>query len=160
MSQKKPVYVTAEGLRKLQEELMYRKSTLSQQIADEIGQALEEGDLRENAGYAEGQRARFDNNQRISELEDILGRIVVVEQGQGIPSVAGLGVMVELETESGQRLSLTLVGNHETDVFSGKISNESPMGKELMGRKVGDHIEFRGPRGVQVYRLLELRYSS
>lgn len=159
MTQKKPVYVTAEGKRKLEDELAFLKTSKRQEIADNMGQAIEEGDLRENAGYDEARRAMWDNEARISELEDILGRVRVVEAGEGIPESVGLGVAVELETESGQRMNLTIVGSHESDVFSGKISDESPIGKELMGKKVGDHIEFKGPRGTQVYRVLELKYT-
>ncbi|WP_027893198.1 transcription elongation factor GreA [Calidithermus chliarophilus] len=156
---KKPVYMTAEGVKRLEEELAHRKTTKLAQIADEMGAAIAEGDLRENAGYDEARRAMWDNNSRIAEIEDILSRVVVVEAGNGTPKEIGVGVTVELETETGQRMSLTIVGSAEADVFSGKISDESPMGKALMGKKAGDHVEIPGRKGAQVYRVLELKYA-
>lgn len=96
MSQNKPVYLTAEGLKRLQDELTTLKTVKRQEIAAAFEQAIEEGDLRENAGYDEARRAQWDNDRRISELESILARAVVVEAGNGTPLEVGLGVSVEL----------------------------------------------------------------
>jgi len=159
MVDKKPVYLTAEGKQRLEEELNYRKSVKVQQIAEEMGRAIAEGDLRENAGYDEARRAMWDNNSRIGELEDILGRVQIVQSGKGIPREVVIGVTVELETSAGQRMSLIMVGSHESDVFSGKISNESPLGTALMGKKVGDEVLVKGPKGNQTYVVVELAYS-
>jgi transcription elongation factor GreA len=159
MSEKKPVYLTAEGKARLERELAYLKTEKLQQIADEMGRAIAEGDLRENAGYDEARRAMWQNNARIAELEDILSRVQVVESGNGTPTEVQLGVAVELETPTGQRMSVTMVGSHEADVFSGKISNESPLGQALMGKKVGDKVEVKGPRGSQTYVVVELAYT-
>jgi transcription elongation factor GreA len=159
MSEKKPVYLTAEGKARLERELAYLKTEKLQQIADEMGRAIAEGDLRENAGYDEARRAMWQNNARIAELEDILSRVQVVESGNGTPTEVQLGVTVELETPTGQRMSVTMVGSHEADVFSGKISNESPLGQALMGKKVGDKVEVKGPRGSQTYVVVELAYT-
>jgi len=159
MSEKKPVYLTAEGKARLERELAYLKTEKLQQIADEMGRAIAEGDLRENAGYDEARRAMWQNNARIAELEDILSRVQVVESGNGTPTEVQLGVTVELETPTGQRMSVTIVGSHEADVFSGKISNESPLGQALMGKKVGDKVEVKGPRGSQTYVVVELAYT-
>ncbi|MFX8381828.1 GreA/GreB family elongation factor, partial [Acinetobacter baumannii] len=74
---------------------------------------------------------------------DLLARAVVVE-GNGSYDQVALGCQVELETESGERLSLAIVGSHEADIFSGKISDESPLGQALLGKKVGDVVEIRG----------------
>jgi len=159
MSEKKPVYLTAEGKARLERELAYLKTEKLQQIADEMGRAIAEGDLRENAGYDEARRAMWQNNARIAELEDILSRVQVVESGNGTPTEVQLGVTVELETPTGQHMSVTMVGSHEADVFSGKISNESPLGQALMGKKVGDKVEVKGPRGSQTYVVVELAYT-
>lgn len=153
---KKPVYLTPEGLKRLQEELHHLKTTKRQEISADFEQALEEGDLRENAGYDEARRAMWQNEARIAQLEDLLARAVVVE-GNGSYDQVALGCQVELETESGERLSLAIVGSHEADIFSGKISDESPLGQALMGKKVGDVVEIRGKRGAQVYTILEIR---
>jgi transcription elongation factor GreA len=159
MSEKKPVYLTAEGKARLERELAYLRTEKLQQIADEMGRAIAEGDLRENAGYDEARRAMWQNNARIAELEDILSRVQVVESGNGTPTEVQLGVTVELETPTGQRMSVTMVGSHEADVFSGTISNESPLGQALMGKKVGDKVEVKGPRGSQTYVVVELAYT-
>ncbi|MBO1437952.1 transcription elongation factor GreA [Meiothermus sp. CFH 77666] len=159
MSDKKPVYLTAEGKARLEQELAYLKTEKVQQIADEMGRAIAEGDLRENAGYDEARRAMWQNNSRIAELEDILSRVQIVESGNGIPTEVQIGVTVELETPTGQRMSVTMVGSHEADVFSGKISNESPLGQALMGKKVGDEVQVKSPKGSQTYVVVELVYA-
>jgi transcription elongation factor GreA len=159
MSEKKPVYLTAEGKARLEQELAYLKTEKVQQIADEMGRAIAEGDLRENAGYDEARRAMWQNNSRIAELEDILSRVQIVESGNGIPTEVQIGVTVELETSTGQRMSVTMVGSHESDVFSGKISNESPLGQALMGKKVGDEVQVKSPKGSQTYVVVELIYA-
>jgi transcription elongation factor GreA len=160
MADKKPVYLTAEGKTRLEQELGYLKTEKMQQIADEMGRAIAEGDLRENAGYDEARRAMWQNNSRIAELEDILSRVVIVESGQGTPTEVGIGVTVGLETVDGARMNLTMVGSHESDVFSGKISNESPLGAALMGKKIGEEVEVKGPKGNQTYVVVELTYSG
>lgn len=159
MLNKKPVYLTAEGKARLEQELAYLKTEKVEQIADEMGRAIAEGDLRENAGYDEARRAMWQNNNRIAELEDILSRVQIVESGNGIPTEVQIGVTVELETSTGQRMSVTMVGSHEADVFSGKISNESPLGQALMGKKVGDEVQVKSPKGSQTYVVVELEYA-
>ncbi len=159
MSDKKPVYLTAEGKARLEQELAYLKTEKVQQIAEEMGRAIAEGDLRENAGYDEARRAMWQNNSRIAELEDILSRVQLVESGNGVPTEVQIGVTVELETPTGQRMSVTMVGSHESDVFSGKISNESPLGQALMGKKVGDEVQVKSPKGSQTYVVVDLVYA-
>ena len=97
----------------------------------------------------------WQNEARIAQLEDLLSRAVIVENGS-FDQVA-LGCQVELETETGERLSLAIVGSHEADIFSGKISDESPLGQALLGKKVGDVVEIRGKKGAQVYTILEIK---
>lgn len=159
MADKKPVYLTAEGKARLEHELGYLKTEKMQQIADEMGRAIAEGDLRENAGYDEARRAMWQNNSRISELEDILSRVAIVESGKGTPTEVQIGVTVGLENK-GSRMNLTMVGSHESDVFSGKISNESPLGTALMGKKIGDEVEVKSPKGSQTYVVVELSYAG
>jgi len=159
MINKKPVYVTAEGRARLEQELAYLKTEKVQQIADEMGRAIAEGDLRENAGYDEARRAMWQNNSRIAELEDILSRLQLVEPGNGVPTEVQIGVTVNLETINGQRMSITMVGSHESDIFSGKISNESPLGQALMGKRVGEEVQVKSPKGSQAYTVVELLYA-
>jgi transcription elongation factor GreA len=159
MSESKTVMLTAEGLGRLEQELTHLKTVRRAEIAAAFEQAIDEGDLRENAGYDEARRAQWDNDRRISELEAILAKAKVVEAGNGIPKEAALGVTIELEAIGGKRHHFTLVGSHEADVFKGKISDESPMGQALVGRKVGEAFEFKSPKGPIQYRVLELKYA-
>lgn len=159
MADKKPVFLTAEGKQRLEEELTFLKTEKVEQIANEMGRAIAEGDLRENAGYDEARRAMWQNNSRIAELEDILSRVQLVQSGNGVPQAVDLGVTVNLETSAGQRMTLTLVGSHESDVFSGKISNESPLGVALMGKKVGEEVLVKSAKGSQTYVVIELIYA-
>ncbi len=159
MAEKKLVYLTAEGKNRLEHELGFLKTEKRAQIADEMGRAIAEGDLRENAGYDEARRNMWQNDARIAELEDILGRVHIVQSGNGQASEVAIGVTVELQTSAGQNMTLTMVGSHEADVFSGKISNESPLGTALMGRRVGDKVEVKSPKGSQLYVVLQLAYA-
>ncbi|MCL4454787.1 MAG: transcription elongation factor GreA [Deinococcus sp.] len=158
MSEKKPVFLTAEGKKKLQDELNHLKTVKIEQIAEEMGRAISEGDLRENAGYDEARRAMWHNNSRISELEDILARAVEVASGNGVPTAVTLGVKVALDA-AGKRMDITIVGSHEADMFKGRISDESPMGRALLGRKVGDVVELKNTKATQVYKVLNLEYA-
>jgi transcription elongation factor GreA len=155
---KKQVFLTAEGRDRLEQELGFLKTERRAQIAEEMGRALAEGDLRENSGYDEARRNMWQNDARIAELEDILARVQVVKAGSGIPSEVQIGVSIQLEAGGGKRMNMSLVGSHESDVFSSKISNESPLGAALMGKKVGDQVEVKGPKGSQTYKVLELAY--
>lgn len=85
MADKKPVYLTAEGKARLEQELAYLKTEKMQQIAEEMGRAIAEGDLRENAGYDEARRAMWQNNSRIAELEDILAGCRLWSRGMASP---------------------------------------------------------------------------
>lgn len=159
MAEKKPVYLTSDGKVRLEQELAFLKTEKRAQIADEMGRAIAEGDLRENAGYDEARRNMWQNDARIAELEDLLARVQIVQAGNGQASEVAIGVTVQLETSAGQRMTLTMVGSHEADVFSGKISNESPLGSALMGKKVGQEVEVKGPKGTQSYVVVQLDYA-
>lgn len=159
MVDKKPVFLTQEGKERLEQELAYLKTDRRAQIADEMGRAIAEGDLRENAGYDEARRNMWQNDARIAELEDLLTRVQIVAHGTGQAKEVALGVSVNLEDASGTRKTYVIVGSHEADIFNGKISSESPFGTALMGKKVGEKVDVKSPKGIQTFTVVELAYT-
>src|SRR5690606_7268555 len=113
---KEPIYLTAKGLEKIKEELRYLKEVKRQELADYMGSAIADGDLRESAAYDEARLLQSANETRIADLEEIIHRAVVVERDED-DAVAALGASMELEDERGQRHVYHLVGTHEADIF-------------------------------------------
>lgn len=141
---RKPIYLTAKGLEKIKEELRYLKEERRQELADYMGSAIADGDLRESAAYDEARLLQSANEARIADLEEIVHHAVVVEHQEGADAVAALGANLELEDSSGERVNFHLVGTHEADVLENRISDESPLGKTLIGKRSGDEVEFNG----------------
>ena len=141
---RKPIYLTANGLEKIKEELRYLKEERRQELADYMGSAIADGDLRESAAYDEARLLQSANEARIADLEEIVHYAVVVEHQEGADAIAALGANLELEDSSGERVNFHLVGTHEADVLENRISDESPLGKTLIGKRSGDQVEFNG----------------
>jgi transcription elongation factor GreA len=141
---KEPIYLTAKGLEKMKEELRYLKEERRQELADYMGSAIADGDLRESAAYDEARLLQSANEARIADLEEIVHRAEVVEHQEGAEAIAALGANLELEDSSGERVSFSLVGTHEADVLENRISDESPLGRTLLGKRSGDKVEWRG----------------
>ena len=147
---REPIYLTPKGLEKTKEELRYLKDEKRQELADYMGSAIADGDLRESAAYDEARLLQSANEARIADLEEILHRAVVVEHEEGSVAVARLGASLLLEDVSGETTTFHLVGTHEADVLEGRISDESPLGEKLMGKKEGDRVTLQlGRREVE-----------
>ncbi len=147
---REPIYLTPKGLEKTKEELRYLKDEKRQELADYMGSAIADGDLRESAAYDEARLLQSANEARIADLEEILHRAVVVEHEEGSVAVARLGASLLLEDVSGETTTFHLVGTHEADVLEGRISDESPLGEKLMGKKEGDRVTIQlGRREVE-----------
>ncbi len=147
---REPIYLTPKGLEKTKEELRYLKEEKRQELADYMGSAIADGDLRESAAYDEARLLQSANEARIADLEEILHRAVVVEHKEGSVAVARLGASLLLEDASGETTTFHLVGTHEADVLEGRISDESPLGEKLMGKKEGDRVTLQlGRREVE-----------
>jgi transcription elongation factor GreA len=153
--QSKAIQLTAKGLAKIQEELRYLKEERRQELSEYMGAALADGDIRENAAYDEARLLQSANETRIADLEEIVARAVVVEQEAGADAVARLGASLHLEDERGNRHVFHLVGSLEADVFENRISDESPFGKQLVGRRAGDHVTL----GKLSYRVTSVLYD-
>lgn len=124
-----------------------------------MGTAIADGDLRESAAYDEARMEQSANEARIADLEEILHRAVVVENQEGELAVARLGASLTLEDESGQQTTFYLVGTHEADIFENRISDESPLGRELLGKRVGDKVNLALGRTRSEYTVVEVGFE-
>ena len=149
-----PTYISAEGLTKLNEELNMRKKQLRGEISERISAAKELGDLSENFEYHEAKEQQGLNEMRILQLEHMLKDVVMVEQQSGGEHIS-LGTHFTVSA-NGKKQTFEMVGSNESNPLSGKISNESPLGRAFMGHKVGEDVEVRVPSGVIVYRIITI----
>jgi len=148
-------YFTPQGLKKLQEELKERKTKIRKEIAQRLKEAKALGDLSENTEYQTAREAHAYNEGRILELEEIIKNAVLVEKKKKSQKVE-IGAEIEVKAD-GQKQTFIIVGAEEADPLNGKISNESPLGKALLGHQVGDIIEVETPKGKIKYKILSIR---
>ncbi|HOF42723.1 MAG TPA: transcription elongation factor GreA [Candidatus Moranbacteria bacterium] len=147
--------ITKEGLKKLQDELEDRKTRLRQEISQAIKEAKEQGDLSENAEYAEAKSQQNENESRIAELEMIIKNSQVVERDDSKKGVQ-MGSVVKTKYNKTE-MEFTIVGSNEADPAASKISNESPLGKAFMGRVAGETVKVATPKGVIEYKILSVK---
>ena len=148
-------FLTPEGLKKLKEELEMRKTEMRQKIAEIIKEAKEQGDLSENAEYTEAKRQQADNERRIMELENQIRTSEVANFVKG-SKVVQMGSKVKIKF-NGEEQIFEIVGSNEADPLSWKISNESPIGRALLGKKAGDKIKAATPSGEKEYKIIEVK---
>ena len=144
---KKVYQITEKGKSDLEVELADLKSRRGE-IAEKIAVARDFGDLRENAEYDAARKEQGLVETRIAEIEEILQNAEIIQSSDG--SAVVLGSAVELQSTA-KTVTYTVVGPVEADPLAGKISNESPIGKELMGKKVGDEVKIKTPKAEIVY---------
>ncbi len=147
--------ITKEGLRKLQDDLEDRRGRLRQEIAQAIKEAKEQGDLSENAEYAEAKRQQNENESKIAELEMIIKESEVVEYDKSLITIQ-IGSKVKVKF-NGCEMEFQIVGSNESDPANFKISNESPMGKAFMGHTKGETVEADTPKGKVRYKILDVK---
>lgn len=146
-------YLTAEGLQKLRQELTELVHVRRKEIAARIQEAKELGDLSENAEYQEAKNEQAFNEGRIEELEATLRNVKVIEDGSGSDDIR-VGSVVH--ADNGNHHTLHIVGSNEADPLNGKISNESPLGLALLGKKAGDTVTVPTPRGPIEYKITKV----
>ena len=152
-----PVYLTQTGLDALQEELDYLVSERRQQIAQQIAEAKAEGDLRENAGYDEAKNAQAFVEGRIRELKVKIHNAQIIDETQTPDDQVALGRSVVVrENGYDDEEIYTIVGSTETDPSNGRISNESPIGKALIGRSAGDVVRVEAPAGEIEFQIVRV----
>tara|TARA_B100000795_G_scaffold190690_1_gene145285 strand:- start:934 stop:1410 length:477 start_codon:yes stop_codon:yes gene_type:complete len=150
-------YYTAEGLKKLREELDYMKSTERLSISNQIGEARDKGDLSENAEYDAAKEAQGMLEMKISKLEDALANARVLNEENIDLSKVGVLTKVKIKNAvNGATVTYSLVAEKEADIKQNKISVSSPIGKGLLGKKIGEVAEIEVPRGVMSFEVLEI----
>ena len=149
-------YFSKEGLEKLKEEYQYRTGQLRLEIAARIKEAKEQGDLSENAEYAEAKEAQSLNEGRVEELKAILDNAVIFSEGAGKSGIVSVGSSLKVQTGKDVR-EFSIVGASEADPANGKISNESPLGSAFLGRKKGDKVAVHTPKGEVEYKITEVK---
>ncbi len=152
------IEMTQDAHDELTKELQYRKDILREEIAKEISEARELGDLSENHAYSVAMEKKEQNENRITELEDMLKKAKVVT-GSDAGNIVRVGKTVEIENlEKKEKRIVTLVGSEETqsaEPNEGKISVDSPIGKAIFNAKVGDEVEVHLPTKVVKYRIIK-----
>jgi transcription elongation factor GreA len=159
MTTSKPHLLTQEGLERLTEELKYLTTVRREEIADRLHSAFEDGqddDFVENAGLEAARNEQAFLEGRIQELEDILNNHTIIEGSNGSDAV-GVGNWVTVSEEGfDDEERYHLVGAAEADPPAGRISNESPLGKALLGAKVGETVRVNAPNGIIEFRVLKI----
>lgn len=153
--------LTYEGLQKLEHELQELKVVKRKEVAQKIKEAREQGDLSENAEYDAAKDEQRDIEARIEEIEKILKNAEVVVEDEVDLDKISVGCQVKIyDCEFEEELSYKIVGSTEANSLKGKISNESPVGKALIGARVGETIEVETQAGILKYKVLEIKRSN
>jgi transcription elongation factor GreA len=140
-------YLTAEGAKRLSDELEYLKGPGREQLAERLRAAIQQGDLSENADYHAAKEEQGFLEGRILELEQILHNAVIIEEMEKNPNEVGIGSYVTIQEEDYPPETYHLVGPKEADPRNMRISHASPIGSVIMGRKVGDSVTAKTPGG-------------
>ncbi len=160
MAEVKKNILTEEGLKALEEELQDLKVNRRKEVAQKIKEAREQGDLSENAEYDAAKEEQRDIELRIEEIDKILKNAELVVDDDIDSSVINIGCTVKIkDLEFNEEMEYKIVGSTEANSLKGKISNESPVGKALIGAKKGQTVEVEAPLGVLKYKILEITKS-
>ena len=153
--------LTYEGLKKLEDELENLKVVRRKEVSQKIKEAREQGDLSENAEYDAAKDEQRDIEARIEELEKILKNAEVVVEEEADLDKVSIGCSVKiLDCEFDEELEYKIVGSTEANSLKGKISNESPVGKALLGKQVGDTVTVETPAGEFEYKVLSIHRAN
>ena len=158
MGEQPEVILTQEGFDKLEEELNYLKTEKRTEIAERIKVARGFGDLSENSEYDEAKNAQAENEQQIAELEVKIRNAKVIDSKEIDTKTVQIGNTVELyDEEFKEEIEYTIVGSTEVNLAENKISNESPIGKALLGRKKGEVVDVDAPDGIIKFKILDIK---
>lgn len=160
MEEKKNI-LTYEGLRKYEEELHDLKVVKRREIAQKIKEAREQGDLSENAEYDAAKDEQRDIELRIEELEKLLKNAEVVDEDEVDLDKISIGCKVKVyDVDFDEEMEFKIVGSTEANSLQNKISNESPVGRALLGKRVGDVVDVETQAGIIQYKVLEIQRVS
>lgn len=149
----KPTYLTHEGLKELQDKLTELKTVRRREIAEAINAAKEQGDLSENAEYVSAKEEQNRIEQQIAEMEVLVKSAQVIEKSS--TDVVSLGNVVTLKC-NGEDKTYHIVGSNEADPLNGKVSNESPIGQALIGRKAKETVTIPAPGGTKECTIIKI----
>ncbi|MEN6327989.1 MAG: transcription elongation factor GreA [Syntrophomonas sp.] len=157
MAEEKEVVLTKEGLEKLENELEHLKSVKREEVAERIKQAIAFGDISENSEYEDAKNEQAFIEGRIMSLEKTLKNARLMEDNDIRTDVISLGSKITLkEVKTGREVTVTIVSSVESKLKDGKISDESPVGRAVMGKKVKSTVEVEAPAGKIKYKILKV----
>lgn len=149
------VYLTTEGFQKIQGELEALKNKTRPEVVERLSLARGQGDLSENNEYAAARDQLAFIDGRIEELEELLSKVCLVDKTHGSCQCVGLGCRVTVKC-GGTECVYSIVGEWEANPAEKKVSNSSPLGQALLGRKVGDEVSFEAPAGKIIYKIVHI----
>lgn len=161
MAKKVHHYITKEGLEKLRSELEQLKTVKAKEIADRLKEAISFGDLKENSEYQAARDEELLMNARIAEIEEEIMRseVITTKHKKGSSTIVEVGSTVTVEDQDeGEegRMTFVIVGSTENDPLNDKFSNESPLGEAVLGHTIGDVVQYKAPKGVVHYKIVNV----
>lgn len=154
----KEIILTREGLQKIEDEVEQLKTVRRKEVAERIKEAIAFGDISENSEYDEAKNEQAQVEERIAKLEATLRKAKVLDESQISLDVVNVGSIVKVkDLEFDEDIEYTIVGSAEADPYEGKISNEAPVGRGLLGSKVGEIVDVQVPDGIIKYEILEIK---
>jgi len=155
--QKMPM--TPDGYRMLQEKLKHLKSVERPRIVQAIEEARGHGDLSENAEYDAAKESQLQLSKQIQDIENTLSLSQIIDPAKISSDKVVFGATVKLhDIDSNEEVAYKIVGSHESDIASGKISIESPIAKNLIGKSEGDEARVKTPKGIRTFEILDIKY--
>ena len=156
--EEKEVLLTQEGYDNLEKELNYLRTDKRAEVAERIKIALGFGDLSENSEYDEAKTAQAENEAKIAELENKLRYAKIIDEKEIDTETVQVGNIVKvLDMEFDEKIEYIIVGSTEVNLAENKISNESPLGKALLGAKKNQTVEVNAPAGIMKYKILSIK---
>ena len=151
-------HLTKKGYDELVARLAYLKGVKRNEIIERLDIARGFGDLSENSEYDEAKQAQYDNENEITRLEEMLKNVEFIDESNKNTDEVRMGLVVSLKNKNtGKVADYYVVGSSEANPFEKKISNESPLGRALLGQKVGASVEVAAPAGTVVYEIVEIK---
>ncbi len=158
MEENKEIILTQEGYEKLENELEILKTVKRKEVAERLKIAISFGDLSENAEYDEAKKEQAALEERIMKLENMTRVAVIIDENSVDLDIITIGSIVLIyDTDFDEEVEYTIVGSAEADPYEGKISNESPVGRALLGKKKGDEVEVNVPDGMITIKILDIK---
>ena len=154
----KEIILTPEGHTRLRDEIEHLSTVKRREVAERIKQAREFGDIAENSEYDDAKNEQAMLEHRIATLEERLKAARVIEKGEVTTDVVSVGTIVRLrDVDAKETIEYTIVGSAEANPAEYKLSNESPVGRAIIGRKKGETVEVSAPRGALKYKIMDIK---